>query len=80
VRIEFLDGCGHVPAEKCPQMVAEHLRGFLASAAAGGRSATTLPPLQSPAAPCGRLLCENEKGRDVDRGQGARGSAASATD
>jgi pimeloyl-ACP methyl ester carboxylesterase len=28
VRIEYLEGCGHFPAEECPQLVAEHLRGF----------------------------------------------------
>jgi pimeloyl-ACP methyl ester carboxylesterase len=30
VRIEYLEGCGHFPAEECPQMVAEHLRAFFA--------------------------------------------------
>jgi pimeloyl-ACP methyl ester carboxylesterase len=30
VRIELLDGCGHFPAEECPQTVAGHLRGFFA--------------------------------------------------
>jgi len=29
VRIEYLEGCGHFPAEECPQAVAEHLRAFL---------------------------------------------------
>ena len=28
MRIEYLEGCGHFPAEECPQLVAEHLRGF----------------------------------------------------
>lgn len=28
VRIEYLEGCGHFPAEECPQTVAEHLRAF----------------------------------------------------
>jgi pimeloyl-ACP methyl ester carboxylesterase len=28
VRIEYLEGCGHFPAEECPQDVAEHMRGF----------------------------------------------------
>ncbi len=28
VRIEYLEGCGHFPAEECPQAVAEHLAGF----------------------------------------------------
>ena len=28
VRIEYLEGCGHFPAEECPQIVAEHLRDF----------------------------------------------------
>ena len=30
VRIEYLEGCGHFPAEECPQMVAEHARAFFA--------------------------------------------------
>ena len=29
VRIEYLTGCGHFPAEECPETVAEHVRGFL---------------------------------------------------
>lgn len=28
VRIEYLEGCGHFPAEECPEAVAGHLRGF----------------------------------------------------
>jgi pimeloyl-ACP methyl ester carboxylesterase len=28
VQIEYLEGCGHFPAEECPQAVAEHLRAF----------------------------------------------------
>lgn len=31
VRIEYLEGCGHFPAEECPQIVAEHLRSFFAT-------------------------------------------------
>jgi pimeloyl-ACP methyl ester carboxylesterase len=30
VRIEYLEGCGHFPAEECPELVAGHLRGFFA--------------------------------------------------
>ena len=30
VRIVYLEGCGHFPAEECPQMVAEHVRAFFA--------------------------------------------------
>lgn len=30
VRIEYLEGCGHFPAEECPEIVAEHLRAFFA--------------------------------------------------
>jgi pimeloyl-ACP methyl ester carboxylesterase len=30
VRIEYLEGCGHFPAEECPQAVADHLRAFFA--------------------------------------------------
>ena len=37
VRIEYLEGCGHFPAEECPQMVAKHLRAFLTYG--GGRPA-----------------------------------------
>lgn len=29
VRIEYLAGCGHFPAEECPELVAEHVRAFL---------------------------------------------------
>ena len=28
VRFEYLEGCGHFPAEECPEAVAEHLRAF----------------------------------------------------
>ncbi len=28
VRIAYLEGCGHFPAEECPQMVAQHMRAF----------------------------------------------------
>lgn len=30
VRIEYLSGCGHFPAEECPELVADHVRAFLA--------------------------------------------------
>jgi len=32
VRIEYLEGCGHFPAEECPETVAEHLRAFFGPA------------------------------------------------
>jgi len=28
VRIEHLPDCGHFPPDECPNLVAEHLRGF----------------------------------------------------
>ncbi len=36
VRIEYLEDCGHFPPEECPDVIAQALRAFFATAAAAG--------------------------------------------